>query len=321
MRIISKIQADIDWDGNARHPFLPYEEDRFDSTNTSITAESDNGRLFIRSTHGRTTKKGSALVLNIPFHNNYGHCIHDSLPKIMWQDRASTNVDVIYAGTSKLQDSLIELLGIRLKRTHLIDSPIEIKERYVSVQNHRAFHQRDYNKNILYKKQVDHAIKTKLGDRQVDRLIYCSRNHSSDVAHGRLMEKKQEEAILLMLEEKAQAEGLRFTLFHGQEDGKTMSHKKQMEIFSEAKIVVGGHGSAMANVIYTPKGTSICEFTSGTEVQVWGDIFNKHYNALNGYIFNDYADYNLIPFSKESTTEVTMIDLDNLKTFLNEVGS
>jgi len=130
------------------------------------------------------------------------------------------------------------------------------------------------------------------------------------------MEQEQEDAIISMLKEKAQSEGFRFTLFHGQEDGKTMSHKKQMEIFSEAKIVVGGHGSAMANVIYTPKGTSICEFTSGTEVQVHGGVFNKHYNALNGYIFNDYADYNLIPFSRESTKEITMIDLGNLKTFL-----
>ena len=78
----------------------------------------------------------------------------------------------------------------------------------------------------------------------------------------------------------------------------------------------------MANVIYMnpinrPK---VCEFTSGTEVQVHGGVFNKHYNMLYGYLFEEMYDYYLIPFSKDSTQQVTSIDINNLKKFLEIIS-
>ena len=164
---------------------------------------------------------------------------------------------------------------------------------------------------------VKNNIKTEINNR----LIYCTRNTSSDTKHGRMMEHANEMKIVDMLKKYCIKNNLIFTMFNGQENGKTMSHIKQLELFNQARVVVGPHGSAMANTIYlNPQNNpKICEFTSGTEVQVHGGIFNKHYNALFGYLFDEIYECYVIPFTKNSTRDITSIDTLNLKKFLEEI--
>jgi capsular polysaccharide biosynthesis protein len=39
----------------------------------------------------------------------------------------------------------------------------------------------------------------------------------------------------------------------------TLSFRDQMKLFAETEIVAGSHGSALANAIYMPRGTGMCE--------------------------------------------------------------
>lgn len=264
----------------------------------------------------------TVCIPTIPFPDNYGHCLHDVIPKLLFLDKHST-YDVILFPNNKFIETLLDFLQIKFQKIKIIPKGVRFSFTFerIFIENHPAFHKRDKNKTRLIKDQID-LVSSKIISSDIDnRLIYCTRNSSSDVKHGRKMEDKNEADIISLLKDHCDKNSLLFTLFDGQENGKTMSYEKQMRFFNEAQVVVGPHGSAMANVVYMrpeirPK---VCEFTSGSEVQVHGGIFNKHYNALFGHLFDDMYDYSLIPFTAESTPAETLIDLDNLKEFLKSI--
>lgn len=333
MKILSKIQEDIDF--NFDKDYLRPRQDNLsmdvfnlkNSTSSIKGCVVENGTLIdLKISHGIHTKLSqtiaigeTALVINIPFSNNYGHCLHDTLPKLLWADKNS-KYDKIYTSGNPMIESLVDLFDIQFKKTIFVNQDFAIHSENVILENHRALHIREKKKNKILKEIIDEKS-SKLKTCPKKLLIYCSRNHSGDVQHGRLMNQNNEDTIIKLLQEYCHDNDLMFHLFSGQENGKTMSHKKQFELFRCAKIVVGPHGSAMANILYLdfknkPK---ICEFTSGTQTQVHAkSTFGKHYYALHGYIFDDNQ-YYLIPFTKDSTPEVTSIDIDNLKDFLSIV--
>lgn len=260
-------------------------------------------------------------VLNIPWVENYGHCLHDVIPKLLYEE-ANSDCDVIYTCASSLLDSLTSLFQVRFKKVVLLDN-IEIKvfSDELIVENHEAFHIRDKEKVKLFKSQIDSVIEREYKSNISNRLIYCSRN-GENVTHGRKMDEENEIEIISELKLFCLKKNLIFTFFNGQEDGATISHLNQIKLFSEAKIVVGPHGSAMANIIYlNPRNKcSVCEFTSGTEVVVQTGSFIKHYNSLYGHLPGDLYDYFLIPFCANSTRHVTSIDIDNLREFLSRIN-
>jgi len=326
MKILSKIQKDLEFDYYNRYQTGPTED--------SFIFESKPFSYFLLHKHNKTCISLSinskitdqvnendhkhSLVLNMPFFDNYGHCLHDVIPKLLWYDTKS-DADVIYTNGSELMNSLLNLFEIKFKKIFFLEKDTKLNTDKIAIENHPAYHTRDKEKVRLLKNIINKQLHKLCDNQNKKSLIYCTRNTSSDAFHGRKMNEKNEEEIINLLKKYAKQENLHFVLFNGQEDGKTMSHLKQMQIFSNAKVVVGPHGSAMANVIYcNPKNNvKICEFSSGTEVQIHGGIFNKHYNFLNGNLLEEIYDYYLIPFTKGSTSEVTDIDIDNLKDFLN----
>lgn len=260
-------------------------------------------------------------IMNISFPNNYGHCLHDVIPQLLYLDKHS-EYDKIYTSGTPILHSLLEMIQIKFEKICFVEDEEEklIIGRNIEMQKWPAYHKRNVNKTRLIKQAIDEFIKNNIKTEVNNRLIYCTRNTSSDAKHGRMMNHENEKEIVELLKKYCDENHLLFTMFNGQEDGETMSHIKQLKLFNEAKIVVGPHGSAMANVIYlNPKNKPrVCEFTSGTEVQVHGNVFDKHYNFLFGYLFEKIYDYNLIPFSKNSTDQVTSIDVDNLKKFIKK---
>lgn len=258
-----------------------------------------------------------AAVVNIPWSDNYGHCLHDVLPYICYLD--SLKKFQIYTSHTRMIESLMETYDLNLHDVKFVDKSCVITNKHVHMFNEPIT--RDKQRSWALKKHIDNKI-TKLGICNNNRLIYCTRNIGSGHGHKRPLDSSCENEIVSMLRQHCEKNNLHFTLFYNEHpDGTKMSHLEQMMLFSEAKIVVGPHGSAMANCIYLNPGNDckICEFTSGTQKQIHGGVFDKHYANLFDYIFEDYLDYYLIPFTRDSTGERSRINTDNLNRFLNMI--
>lgn len=328
MKILSKLAKDCNfayWNADDIPPdIITCTMQNGEKTLLEITNDHNNGLKYSISLRDRKPEERlkSACILNIPFPNNYGHCLHDVIPSLLFYDKNSDYQKIFTTGAPLLH-KLLTTFKIKFSKIQFIEHKETISQQFESMTiiNCNAYHKRDINKTHLIKESIDNFIKENIKTSINNRLIYCTRNHSKDVRHGRLMDASNEMHIVNLLKHYCKHNGLIFTMFNGQENGETMSHIKQLKIFNEAQIIVGPHGSAMANVIYCNSNNNIkvCEFTSGTEVQVHGGIFNKHYNALFGYLFDKMYDYYLIPFDKSSNPSVTSIDLDNLKEFLTNI--
>jgi len=266
------------------------------------------------------TEFNKISIFRSNFSNNYGHCLHDILPSLLYLDRFS-NSDVILSPITDLMASLINVTGLSFKKVRFLKVRESVNLRFkTKTQFTFSLQQRNFDMSFLFKESLESHLSQTIHTDINNRLIYCTRNTSSDVKHGRRMLDSNEKTIINLLKSYAEDNNLFFTLFNGQENDKTMTHKKQMLLFREAKIVVGPHGSAMANVIYlNPKNKpSVCEFCKGeysTNVN-HGSPFTKNYNNLNAFVFEGLYNYALIPYEKGSTNKKTFIDIVNLKNFL-----
>ena len=259
----------------------------------------------------------SVLVVNIPFVNNYGHILHDVLPKLIRLDSCQAHCRIIIS-SSPLLEQIIETLQIKFSdRLVFVNNRIDFNCDHLTYRSDPAFHIRDINSTRLFKKRVEEFIQNNIQTTKRNRLIYYKRE-GRDVCHNRLMDSQNENDIIELLKHYAYQNGLEFTLFNGLKNGSTMPHIEQIKLFREARVVVGAHGSGLANLVWCDPNNQcrVCELTSGTEVQVWGRVFNKNYNFLYGGMLGDFIDYSLIPFTKESNTNTTYIDINNLKKFL-----
>ena len=97
-------------------------------------------------------------------------------------------------------------------------------------------------------------------------LIFCSRNGNTiSVKNNRRMKQQNEDDIVAYLKEYANEHNLEFYLLTGQEpDGTPTSISKQYELFTNAKIAIGPHGAAFANIIHLDpaKKAKVIEFCS-----------------------------------------------------------
>lgn len=269
------------------------------------------------------TEFNKISIFKSKFLYNYGHCLHDILPSLLYLDKFSDS-DVILSPLTDFMTSLINLTGLSFKKVKFLKMHESVNLRFkTKTQFTFALQQRNFDMSFLFKQSLESRLSQTIHTDINNRLIYCTRNASSDVKHNRRMLDSNEKAIINLLKSYAEDHNLLFTLFNGQENGKTMSHKKQMLLFREAKIVAGPHGSAMANVIYlNPKNKpSVCEFCKGkysTNVN-HGSPFTKNYNNLNSFAFEDLYNYALIPFDEKSNTKITIIDIANLQNFLQSL--
>lgn len=268
-------------------------------------------------------QKQSVLVFTGPWFDNYGHVLHDMLPILLYLDSYST-ADMIVCKSTHMIESLVKLHGIKFSKIKFLKPkeklPIVDCDLFVLKFSHPTCRYTELSTN--YKQTLDKNVDKNNVDNKSALLLYCSRNNSTDVKHSRQMDQVCENQIISKLRQLADEKGLTFMIFTGQKNNKTMSHHDQLMLFRRAKIVVGPHGSAMANVIYLdPKNHPIvCEFTSGSENIVHNmQAFKKNYNYLNSFVFDELYQYFLIPFDMKSTNDVTCIDLKLMDLFLNEI--
>ena len=323
--ILSDFQEDLDYVYEEQlHKFGP---DTIKTTahflNLSVTSENYNTVLKLIPTpesFQRYDDIGTNILVVSPlFSNNYGHILHDILPRLMLFDKQK-EYDKIITCTSPLLRQLIDILQIKFsERVIFVDKELNFNCRNMSYLCGPTFHVRCIDSIRLFKTHIEEVIKNNITTTKRNRLIYYKRE-GKDIKHRRAMDSQSEKNIINLLKGYANKKNLEFTLFNGLKNGKTMSHIEQIQLFREAKIAVGSHGSGLANTVWMDPANDcrVCEFCSGTHTIHGTTPFTKNYNFLYGGMLGDFIDYNLIPFTKESTKDITHININNLKKFLND---
>ena len=261
------------------------------------------------------------LLLQNAFASNYCHSLIDNLPTILYHDRNS-DADVIYTLGSKLLIDQLKYHNIHLNKTIFLnpDETVSFNSQAVCcINSNPDTRHRKILLNFI-NECVNHSVNCKSTTGIKNRLIYATRNYSDpNLQICRKMQDDNELGIIKLLKYFCDNNNLIFTLFDGYKNGKRMTSSEQSKLFNEAKMVVGPHGGAMSNILYLdPQNDPIvCEFTGGTQSPIHANsVFLKNYSNLYTRYFEEMYDYNLIPFTDDSTYETTKIDIDNLKQFL-----
>ena len=152
-------------------------------------------------------------------------------------------------------------------------------------------------------------------------IIYYSRK-ASNTFHGRIMDDQNEKQIITkiqyMMRKLNRKENL--VIFNGEENMRTMSFSRQCKLFSSAKLVIGSHGSGMVNVFYMQRHNNpkVIEFVPGKRSLIQGThpYGKTYYNLWSGLPWIEYCH---IPFTKDSTKEITKINIKDLENAMGMV--
>lgn len=253
----------------------------------------------------------------------YCHHIIDTIPVLMGMDEMDDCEIVLVKGDHSMMN-MVKQLNIKFKKVKFVSQVKDnyIKAKKVILHQHHNAHSRRKEDILKLKERIDLETVKLRGDYK-KKVIYCTRNVGGGALHGRQIEEKCEERIISILKNYSKQNDLEFVLFTGWKDMEKeirLSFIEQMSLFSKAKIVVGPHGGAMANIIGCLESNDcyIAEFSSG-KVPCQGNkskFFGKNYNKLLSYYPEDAMNYYLIPFSEGSNQSKTLIELPNLRRFL-----
>jgi len=261
------------------------------------------------------------LLLQTIFFDNYCHNLIDNIPTILYHDKHS-DADIIYTPGSELLTAQLKQHNIHLNKTIFLNPGETVSfnsENICCINSTPCTRHRKKLLNFI-NEYVNKSVNCKSTTNIKNRLIYATRNYSDpNLQIRRKIQDDNELEIIKLLKYFCDKNNLVFTLFDGYKNGKRMASSEQSKLFNEAKMVVGPHGGAMANIIYMdPQNNPIvCEFTGGTSSSIHANsVFYKNYSHLYTRYFEEIYDYNLIPFADDSTYAVSKIDIDNLKQFL-----
>jgi hypothetical protein len=266
---------------------------------------------------------GDFVLVNQRFQNNYGHVFHDHLPQLSWVIQ-NTDAKVILMDT-KLNRIFTDCFFSNSVNRIVFSPPGAKKTVFGSLSSYELKEPRSYTQerfnihyhSAFYKQKLTNVCKSN----HSGKVIYCSRT-SSRVEHGRVMDSNNENDIISLLSELF---GSRLVVFNGEDKfGNAISVYEQALLFSSADIVIGPHGSAMANIGWldwsaTSPRKKVIEFVCtkiSTQVQ-FGCPFSKTYSWLFGTL--NAVDYSHISFTENSTADTTYISLSDLKLALETV--
>jgi capsular polysaccharide biosynthesis protein len=269
---------------------------RLDGSSKSIILEKGTPRI-------KKKIKSNLLILSqgASGSNNYFHWLFDILPKIkICSEIYNLNeIDNFYFSELKdYQKKILNIMGIKEKL--IFDSN---KYRHVQAKNIIIPEHPWYNKGYILEEVnnmppwIIHWLREiflpKSEEFNSNEKIFIDRSESK-FNHCQIINDNE---ISKYLESKG------FTKYRVGE----LSFEKQIYLFKNAKIIVGAHGAAFANLIFCSANTKIIEIKP-----------NDHINFISRKI-SEYInlDYNLIetsPLKKEINQKGDMIvDLDNLK--------
>lgn len=251
------------------------------------------GKLMFRQQRPDKRAKcfNKILVCNTEGHpNHYSHFKHDTLPQLFTKHR-SGEYDLILSTSHNAVD-LQTFPGLRLDTVHTI-SPFQ-KVKYTSeaidfisctgfnVWMHGNWHNKPARQEI--KNITETHINSIYQPNEQNNLIYCQRSASNCVT-GRILDSDMEHKVQRRLKQFAAKHGLKFVIFSSCEG---MTHLDQIKLFRKAKMVVGIHGTAMANLHYVDPNNDckVLEFTHS--------VISTQYHFSGGTL-GDYMDYYIAP--------------------------
>lgn len=244
----------------------------------------------------------------------YAHVILEHLPNLLWLN-TQPNCEAIHfeqipAQTTTIR-SFIETLNIDTTKIHFTSNTES--DMFNSGGNGRCV-----AKWKLYREHVE-----RLGARPpADTMIYCTRNTGGGTGRRR-MNPEIEKQIIDISREFCDNHGLNMVVFDGKHNNRRMTIRQQIDLFKRAKVVVGPHGGAFANIINIPKQNEcvVCEFTSDKYIaQKGGRGFMKNYAHLFKWYPLTYLDYSLVPFSEGTNFSICNIDVQNYINWLNNTN-
>ena len=260
------------------------------------------------------------------FPGNYGHFIHDELPVIAFLKSRLSGSDRILLRYSKLSEAWLKWFDHGFERKVVwmnADDTLFINGTLTTLHANYLPNRNPYF--IEY-------LKLWIGEKQSPAfqqatVIYYSRSGSRDTKHNRIMDSKNEAAIIetiksAMLQYKRHE---KLVVYNGIENGKTMSYENQFNLFRSATTLIGPHGSGMANSMWMIGGMNakiasrqVIEFLPGKgSKHVQKRVYSKTYYNLSAGL--SPIDYHHVPFTQDSTSQFTRIDLDDLKLALNAI--
>ncbi len=254
----------------------------------------------------------------IGYNNNFCHNLIDILPELLYLD-GTEKYDLILAPHSQVTENLINTFNIKFQNIKFIKNDFIFTSQTIDLYQYNI-DQRRINKSLKLREVLLKQINITANP---DKLIYCTRNTGGGAKHGRKMNAHNEDTIIKLSKHYAQSNDLDFIVFDGRhKDGSIMSILEQAQLFNQAKMIIGPHGGALANILYvgSDNNCKVCEFVNGKHTTVQKcRPFGKNYNRLLGYAPETYLDYYLIPFEIGSDKEETFINIDNFKYFLNSI--
>lgn len=262
----------------------------------------------------------SVLVINMPYDKSYCHNMIDTLP-LMLELEGRDEYDLIVFPQTPFLKKFIKEMTFNFKKVLILEDTVSFKTNKIRVENY-CMRSRSIKRLRTFKKIIENFKGRILSpDRKKNRFIYCTRNTGGGAMNERKMDDLNEDNIISLCKSYAQKKGLEFTYFNCiKKDGSQMSILDQIKIFDEAKVVMGPHGGAFSNLIFLDpeNDCKICEFTSGIRSMNVQAIqpYVKNYDRLYCNLISEYAEYFLIPFSRNSTAQKTNIDLEDLGLFL-----
>jgi capsular polysaccharide biosynthesis protein len=240
--------------------------------------------------------RGTYLVLNHWGGRNYGHFLLDSLPGVLlfYKEILQGTIKIVTEPLQCWQREYLDILGIADSHLFLVAKDMFLKLESIVWPStlygntHRPSYFTRVMGNFL---TALSCIKESSANSE---LVYISRAGIKDRQFARKME--NEEVLISALTQQG------FTIIFPEQ----LSVAEQIEIFSQAKVIVGESGAGMANIIFASPGCNIIEIMPEIKNQVW----IKQLCGLFG--FSWFCIYSLVPPEKRTITTIQGVPYDDL---------
>ena len=274
--------------------------------------------------------KIAAVYMAMP--TEYGHIYQDCLAFLYNIDVLFPQYDSVLVQMTPRMQSVIDFFGLTLSNKlkfvfvehfnqHIPEFTEEITLNRVNTRYRQHWSLWRTKDAILTLKAEFQRLKPIINTPK-NYLVWCSRNKTRNVVfRGRRMIQQNENEIVAYLKEYANKHNLEFYLLTGKEpDGTPTPISKQYELFSNAKIVIGPHGAAFANIIHLDpaKEATVIEFCPKAEQ-------NRSFQELFHWAVDSFAKYHKIeydtnlanPMSKPPPKrDLPHIDITEIKSIL-----
>jgi hypothetical protein len=228
----------------------------FDQSNEWFTNQPNNHSIFsVEKLPALSYFNGTAAVLTHVGSDNYYHWMFEVLPRIGLLNKSGIEIDKLIVSdmTKRFQQETLKALGIPGENiiTCKQDTHVKVRNLVVtSVLRYPNYAACQFLRDALLTEQQ----KKRRGQRR----IYVKRKWTREIVN--------EHEINDVLSKQG------FEFF----ELETMSVAEQIELFSDAEIVVGSHGAGFTNLVFCPPDTKVLELFPSNYVQ-------PHYMLISAF--------------------------------------